>query len=271
MKKDIKYIFCDLDGTLLTDDKYLSEKNIVAINKVKEAGIKFVIATGRMPYLIDQIMNVTGKEEDEYAICANGAVIYQGNGTIISSKPIDSNCVEAIKSVARERHIGLFVSNEKCVRCYNQSVIETTKVEKHITLVELNDEQLDEFTSVPIYKMSLIHSDPQILNDVSKYLDRVANGRIKQAKSSITTVEIVGDGCTKGEGIARFCEMQNVDLDEVIVIGDNMNDMSMFMKAGCKACPANGCEQIKEMANYIAKNDNNNSAVAEIIEKFILN
>ena len=270
MKKDIKYIFCDLDGTLLTDEKYLSEKNIEAINKAKDVGIKFVIATGRMPYLIDQIMNTIGKE-NEYAICANGAVIYQGNGKVINSKPIDSDCVESIKLVARERHIGLFASNEKCVRCYNQNVIETTKVEKHITLVELNDEQLDEFTSVPIYKMSLVHSDPQILNDASNHLDRVTNGRIKQAKSSVTTVEIVGDGCTKGEGIARFCEIQNVDLDRIIVIGDNMNDMSMFMKAGCKACPANGCEQIKEMADYIAKNDNNNSAVAEIIEEFILN
>ena len=270
MKKDIKYIFCDLDGTLLTDDKLLSNENIKAIAEAKSNGIQFVIATGRMPYLMEFIMNEIGME-NEFAICTNGAIIYQANGKVINSKPIDKNCVEAIKKVSKDRHIGLFVSNEKSIRCYNRSVIETTKVEKHVVLEELDDEKLDLFTREPIYKMSLVHPNLQTLKGASVYIDVVTNGRVKQAFSSVTTIEIVGDGCTKGDGIRHFCEMQNIDLNQTIVIGDNMNDLSMFIKARYKACPANACKEIKDIADYIAKKDNNNSAVAEIIEEFILN
>ena len=64
--------------------------------------------------------------------------------------------------------------------------------------------------------------------------------------------------------------MAKLDKEQVIAMGDNYNDESMIREAGLGVAVKNAVDAVKNVAQYITENDNNNGAVAEVIEKYIL-
>ena len=72
-----KLIVCDLDETLLDSEKKICQKNIDAIKKAREMGVKFIPATGRGYTCIDYVLNTLDLYdlEGEYAISTNGAIV----------------------------------------------------------------------------------------------------------------------------------------------------------------------------------------------------
>ena len=268
METQIKWIFCDLDGTLLNDRKEITQENIEAISLVNSKGIGFSIATGRMPNMISKEMEFV-TSENGYAVCTDGAIVVKSDGTILRKKVIEKKTAFSIIDVAKKYGTGLLISNDAGIFCYDKSIIEKSKDRWHIPLIEINDEELSKMVCNPIYKISLVYPGHQYLEIAKEYLEIVTGKGVSCAFSTDVTVEIVAKGCTKGQGIKDICRINGIDLEDIIVIGDNMNDMSMFVEAGYTACPSNACDKIKEISDYVAIKDNNNSAVSEIINHFL--
>ena len=89
--------------------------------------------------------------------------------------------------------------------------------------------------------------------------------------SSDTLLEINHAGDSKGCGIKKICELTDVNIEDTIGIGDNHNDISMLETVGLPCCPANAVDEVKRICKYISPYTNNESAVADIIEKFVSN
>ena len=267
-KTQIKWIFCDLDGTLLNDRKEITQENIKAISLANSKGIGFSIATGRMPSMMLQEMKTIGTEND-YAVCTDGAIIIKGDGVVLSKKAIEKKTVLTIFDTARKYKMGLLISNDDGILCYDKTIIEKSKDKWHIPLIEVNDDKLDGLNNESIYKISLVHPNHKYLETAKEYLETITDKGVSCAFSTDVTLEIVTKGCTKGQGIKDLCNTRGIDIEDIVVIGDNMNDMSMFTEAGYTACPSNACDEIKKVSDYVAVKDNNNSAIAEIINYFI--
>lgn len=269
---NIDYIFCDLDLTLLDDDQKITSRNLEIIKKAKSQGTRFVITSGRMPFLINKIQEELGYDDNDYAICANGAILKRYNKEIIFKHDISLKDAQTIQMIAQKYNLGLFVSNINDIYCFNASLIMQGQ-KKHITIKELDKKQLTYFLMKnEIYKISLVHPfDFFLLKMVENELYKLCGNEISMAFSDKTTIEIVAKGRNKGQGIKDFCQYKDIDLKRTLAIGDNLNDISMF-DVTCYSAAPNNCEKaIKDKVAYVAKNNNNNSAVAEIIEKLILN
>lgn len=269
--KNIDYIFCDLDLTLLDDDKKISSKNLEAIKKARLQGTRFIITTGRMPFLVKRLQEELEYDNDDYAICANGAILKRYNGDILFKYSIDLKDAQILQMMAEKYNLGLFVSSINEIYCFNASIIRQGQ-KTHINPDELNGEQLSNFLiENEIYKISLVHpSDFSLLKVAEEELNVLCGNNISKAYSDKTTIETVGKGRTKGQGIIDFCKYKGTDLKRVLAIGDNLNDVSMFDVAYYSAAPSNCEKDVQDKVAYVAKNDNNNSAIAEIIEKLVL-
>ena len=264
----IKSVFCDLDYTLLTDSKELLVDILISINELRKQGRDFIICSGRMPFLIKNIANILKLSSKDYIVCANGGIVCNGQGKPIMSYPIEKKCVGKILNYAIENKIGLFVSSINEINCINKETIELTKIEGHVKLNEISHKDMVKFVESDIYKMSLVYPDYSFLHQVQDYLRNVGN--LSSAFSSKTTVEIVNGNRCKGKAVLDIMEMKNIKPDEIAVIGDNMNDISMFEVTENCYCPKNATEEIKVKSNYISIKSNNESAVADIIWKKIL-
>ncbi|MGN1405923.1 MAG: HAD-IIB family hydrolase, partial [Erysipelotrichaceae bacterium] len=77
-----KYIFCDLDGTLFDDNKKISDANLKAVEKARQAGVKFAVCTGRLPFcFVDYIKPLVSEDY----ICANGSLVHFNNRDIVDN------------------------------------------------------------------------------------------------------------------------------------------------------------------------------------------
>ncbi|WP_311492006.1 HAD hydrolase family protein, partial [uncultured Anaerococcus sp.] len=98
-----------------------------------------------------------------------------------------------------------------------------------------------------------------------KFGDRTA-----QVKSTRFFYEIMPLGLSKGSSILEACKIFGIDKEDVIVFGDEMNDMSMFEVAGTGVAMGNAVDPIKKLAAYVTKS-NNEDGIAFYLENFLLN
>ena len=123
-------------------------------------------------------------------------------------------------------------------------------------------------TNNDINKIVVVDKDLQYLDELRKRIDNIPG--VETTKSDIDNIEIGGDGSSKGNGLKFLANYYGVSLEECIAIGNDENDISMIKCAGLGVAVKNARDYIKEYADYVTERDNNNGAIGEVIEKFIL-
>ena len=93
--KDRKILFVDLDGTLLTDSKEITQENLAAIRKATEQGHAVVVTTGRPLYSTERLLGKLGLTSPGcYAITSNGAMIYDsGEKKVLFQTGVSRDCL----------------------------------------------------------------------------------------------------------------------------------------------------------------------------------
>lgn len=267
-----KILFVDLDGTLLTDDKIVTERNRTAISKMLQEGHYLVLATGRTiesGRIVARELGLT--MPGCYMIAFNGAVIYDCSADRVLLKrslPID---------VVQE----LFERAEKAgiyIQTYNNTDIITTRHTKELDWYK-DKNQLSYKLSENV--LDLLEEEPQkaLLIDL-KSRERLEKFQKKNAKwekgkcSSFFSCDEYLEYCpidtSKGSGVEHLAKILNMPLECTVAVGDEENDISMIRKAHIGVAMKNAIPAVKEAADYITENDNNHDAIAEVIEKYIL-
>ncbi len=277
-----KMIVVDLDGTLLNDAKQVSEENINLIKRAyKEKGIITVIATGRPLVYVKEICKIYGNYFANYIIASNGATIKN-----IETNEYIENIVFSNEEVLALRDIYL---EEKvdCMMVYTDEVVITeakdigniglsanqgeTKVENIKEAIKNNSN---------IVNLCLMRGEASALKRVIEKVNKIdgietpviCSYLYKTEENTFETkyIDINKSGCSKKNAIHTLADKLGIKQEEIIVMGDGGNDISMFECAGLKIAMANAEEYLKEKADYITTSNNENG-VAKAIAKFVFN
>ena len=125
-----------------------------------------------------------------------------------------------------------------------------------------------ESTEENIHKLVAIDSDLGYLERLRKKIE--GSTKVGITKSGIDNIEIISRGNSKGNGLKALADYYRIPISECIAVGNDENDKSMIKAAGLGVAVSNARQILKESADYITKNDNNNGAIGEVIKKFIL-
>ena len=270
----MKLIVCDLDETLLNDEKKISKRNLEVIYHAQELGHKFIVATGRGFTYIDHILDelhVLGKE-NEYVISNNGAILTQNNSSIplyFEGIPIDLTL----------DIINFGFKNNLCVQVFTIQDVYAFNVgedERDVLLsyksdaIILDDHNIDFLKEMDIVKIMYQNLDTNYLMSLEDKFEEELKNKINISYSSHRYMEFNKKGVNKGSALLELLKHLDMNLNDVIAIGDNYNDLPMLELAGIGAAVKNALPAIKEKCNYISEYSNNESAVADIIERFVL-
>lgn len=284
----IKLIASDMDGTLLNEKMEVSDRNIQAIKDAEKNGIEFLIATGRglgeaKPFLRNHV--------HPGFITLNGAEVFDSKEKLISSNPIsEASQKEVIKyfhkydvyfevitdkgifSDDREKRVSnlanLLVKLNPSTT-YKQALRDT---QERVKMMPMNFvDNYDHILDNPEYKiMKLIgfnEHEHRILAPMKKEITKNIKD-VVVTSSSPNNVEVNSINAQKGIALLQYAKSKNISPDEIMAIGDNLNDYSMIRDAGVGVAMANAIPAIKEIAQV--ETDNNvNDGVAAIIEKTI--
>ena len=267
-----KIIACDLDETLLDDRHEVSARNVQAIQKARELGVHFVPATGRGYNSIGNTLQDLGLQEkqDEYVISFNG-------GAITENK--DSRLME-LSGISFEEAREIFargLNYDVCIHIYTQHEVyvynfvqsERDYLAGHMEVKEIFAHDIEFLRGQEIVKALYMNTDQEYLRRIESELKDVT-GDMDVSFSSNRYIEFNRRGVNKGKGLLKLAELLGVDPADTIAIGDNFNDLSMLRAAGLGIGVRNAAEGIRDYCDFITQATNNEHAIAEVIEKFVL-
>jgi len=264
-----KLIATDLDGSLINDNEEISERNQQAINKAIEAGVLFVTATGR-PFMNTGIVR-DFLSKDMPFIVLNGAEIYMGKSEkLLVEKFLDFELAHELFEQGQERGVSQIIWTGTQMWT-NRICDETVRYQHRAKCKEILP--LTDFTTLKdqnknISKMQWI-VDPDNVKALSSEMSSHFGDRLTCASSLVYLLEFIGNNCGKGIALADLGKLFGIDRTKMIAIGDAYNDVCMIKYAGLGIAVGNAPDDIKAEADYVTVS-NNDDAVAEVIERFIL-
>lgn len=266
-----KIIFCDLDGTLLDDNKNIPEINKDLINKAINMGCKFVISSGRSNMSIDYYNKYFGFDKIEnYAVAFNGAYIYRTDTNAkIAEHLVPSHCGIKALNLCRKFNVDIMVYRDELL-WYDTPSNKIDLYVKRNMIKSIKVDNLDSIVTKPVSKVIIIGDRSELLNVEKEVYSSGINNIMTTFFSADILYEFNPLNIDKGTGLAELCKILNINIEETIDIGDNYNDLSMIKAAGIGVCCANGENEVKACADYVTKSNNNEGAVAEVINKFVI-
>lgn len=284
----IKLIASDMDGTLLNSKMQISQKNIAAIKKAQANGIEFLIATGRAPAESRKLVESAGLQTG--FINLNGAMVFNTAGKLMVKEPIKTEkALEIIHLLANTGYYFEIItaqhvySNSRMRRIANFAHLVTGLNKnisfKHAVSVAAGSDQVLKVNFVKNYRdlisqpnfevMKLIAFNDQGEKAFHQVKQQLADlGGVVVTASGANNIEINSLRAQKGIVLMDYAKLKGYKEDEVAAIGDNLNDQSMISMAGTGVAMANAIPQIKALASFITKN-NNEDGVAYAIEHFL--
>lgn len=256
------FLCTDLDGTLLRNDKTISDENIKAIEFFKSEGGIFTFITGRMPFYSSNIYNCV--KPNAPIGCVNGGALYDyQEKKYIWSCVIEQDVIEMIKSIDENfPDVGILVNtfNETYFCKENQTMQNFRQITQLPNLV-CDYEKVRE----PIAKIIFGSDDEEELSQIQKtLLNHPLSEKFSYIRSEKLLFEILPKGIGKGTAFAKLIEYLDLDKNKTIAIGDYDNDISMFNVAKIGIAVANASINACEAADYVTVS-NEEHAIAKVI------
>ena len=260
--------FSDLDGTLLNDQKIITEKTFYTLKKWCEKGNKLVLCSGRA---LDSILHVFETLDLDfpgiYLIGCNGGEIYDcSSQKLLLRRTISYDNLLKIFSIAEQFNIH--------IQTYSETHIITKKEGNELayykrvihTPVLITDDLLSHLPKEPCKCLAIELSD---LEQFEKFRQRVIKElgqELPVIYSNPNYIEIFPIESGKGSSIRWLCNYLGIPLENSLAAGDEMNDISMIETAGLGIAMCNGRETVKKIADIVTNYDNNHDGLSEILE-----
>ena len=282
MKKDIKIISLDLDGTLLDSQKRLSDGNRAALEEAAAKGVHIVPTTGRffgmMPQAVRDLPFV------RYAITINGAQVYDretDNAIVREEIPLDM-ALDIIRLLDGYDVIyDCYRSNWGWMTESLQAKAEDYATDAHYLKMvrefrnpvpELKEYLKSTAAEGDVQKVMLFARNTPGSESVTKAItDAVAERfpSIKTTSSTWNNLELNISTAHKGNSLKRFAEHLGYTLENCMALGDGTNDLSMIEAAGLGVAMSNAHPLVLAVADHVTAS-NDEDGVAKAIRDFVL-
>lgn len=263
-----KLIAVDMDGTLLREDKTISNRTKAVIRKAADQGVKIVLASGRpLAGLERYLEELDLLGEDEYVMSFNGSVIQNANTKeVISKNVLKGSDLKALYKLAQSLNLNIHAFTSQGLVTPKMS--EYTVVESNINQIPVHIVDFDTISDEEdVIKVMFVDPQP-VLDEAIKKLPAAVYEDYTVVKSAPFFLEFLSRQSSKGTGVKALADYLGIRQEEVICIGDAGNDLDMIQFAGLGVAMANAFDEVKEAADYITKS-NEEDGVAHVIEKFI--
>lgn len=288
-----KLVAIDLDGTLLNSYGEVSEATRNALQKAKNQGVEIVLASGRPISSTESLAIELGV--DNYLISGNGSAVFDiKNQKVIYDRFLSKEQVLKIAKLCEKNSFfyNVYTEDEVIASSLNYNVLfyhkeNLKKIEEkrtHINVVQNIEKYIEESGKEKFLKITVCDESQFIFNSIMKRLKMIEDIDVletaymskKKIKSGTEDVniqyfytEITNKNVNKWSAIEFLLEKLNINKEEVLTIGDNMNDIEMIQNAGLGIVMGNSNPKMKEIAKEIVS-DNNSEGVLEAFNKFIL-
>lgn len=265
-----KIFFADLDGTLLNDAKKITASTYETLKEWTQKGHKLVLCSGRA---MDSVIHVRetlglGNFPNMYLIGYNGGEIYDcETKTLLHRNALSMEAVKSCFRIAKQYDIH--------IQTFTDTHILTEKEDEELrfykkaihTPVILTDNIFDHLDKEPCKCLAISLTDPQRMIDFSSAITQELGQEVTAMTSTPYFIEMFPASSGKGSSVNWLCRHLNLPLSNALAAGDEMNDISMLQASGTGIAMKNARDFVKEIADVITDEDNNNDGLVPILKQ----
>lgn len=280
----IKLIASDIDGTIVGMDNAVCVDNLKAMEDISKSEVNFAVFTGKTYPIIKQECT---QFNAEYGIFGNGnQIINLKTGEEIYKKNLDQEDLNKCVRLAKQNNLHLHVYTEDEIiteellymDLRNCKIKQETNNDLLITVVEDIEEYLKNDNIKPVLKAVI--SSQNNLTSVAEQIEKDSNvtayripkyGRYKDMviNKEYEYLDIVPKNTNKSKALKILQDYLELNNDEIMAIGDNVNDIDMIRNSGVGVAVGNAYDEIKKVAKYTTQSDVEHGAFAEAIYKYV--
>lgn len=265
----IKLLAVDIDETSVNSRHRMTNRTKEALEEVIRKGIFVVPVTGRC---LEGLPAKFRELDISYFITSNGAKVYDWlNQEVLYRRLIPNQVACEVLQICQESNLGLAVHTEG--KCYDNTRLQQIyrqlayfgdfKFHRRISDLHSWAQELRK----PLEKIQVFSFHQEELEELKR---KFANfPMLELALSTSGYIEITHREAKKGIALEQLCKHLEIPMEDVMAIGDNVNDASMLSKVGLPVAMGNAKEEIQQMAKYVTAS-NDEDGVAQAVRKWVL-
>ncbi len=264
--KKIKLWITDIDGTIVNTKNEISELMQNTIQKVKESGVKIVLASGRMYDGIKPIADMLGL--DTPIVCYQGAMVKQ-NDKVLWQSSVKNEIAREIIQYLRDKKIHTNLYNNDILLVENDDK-RLMKEYTHGRFVEYEVvKSFDDVELKNISKLLAIIEDEDLLYSIQNDLREKYKNELTVVRSHQKYLEITDKNASKGCALRFLMEHFDIKKDEILASGDNDNDIDMLEVVDHSIAMGNATKDMKKCAFEVCAHVDDDGLV-EILNRYLL-
>jgi Cof subfamily protein (haloacid dehalogenase superfamily) len=266
-QRDIRLLLADVDGTLVTQDKVLTEAAKAAARALHDAGIVLAITSGRPPRGMSMLIEPLALKG---AIAGfNGGVFVNPDLSVIESHTLDpATAKETVKLILGQGlDAWVYTEEEWLIRDK-----EAPHVARETWTVKFDAKVVASFTDAHLahaVKIVGVSDDVDLVAACEKLAQNTLGEKASAARSQPYYLDVTNPQANKGTVVATLSKLLNIPPAQIATIGDMPNDVLMFRKSGFSIAMGNSSDEVKAQASAVT-GSNENEGFAKAVGKFIL-
>ena len=264
--RTISLVLADVDGTLVTKDKVLTDRAVRAVRRLRERGIRFAVTSGRPPRGMNMLIEPLDIVEPIAGF--NGGLFVKPDLSIIEAKTLSRAAADRAVAILREHGVDVWVySGEDWL----VGDAKAPHVDREQWTVKFAPTVTDDFEHAleAAVKIVGVSDDLELMKRVEKAAQDGLGDSASAARSQPYYLDITHPDANKGGVVLALERMLGVKPSEVATLGDQPNDVLMFRKSGMSIAMGQASDEVKAAATHTSDSVED-EGFAKAIERYVL-
>ena len=265
-KPQIELVLADVDGTLVTPQKQLTDRTIAAVRALKDAGVKFAVTSGRPPRGMQMLVQPLSLSLPLAAF--NGGLFARPDMSVIEERSIDPALVTPIVALIGEHGLDawLYRGADWLLRDPDAA-----HVEKEADTVRFAPTVVEDFDAITEGVVKIVG----VSDDLASVAEAEADARAKfgdhvsAARSQPYYLDVTHPDANKGAVVRYLSREYDIPASSIATLGDMPNDVLMFAHCGLSIAMGNASSEVQRAARRVTAS-NDDEGFAKAIERFVL-
>jgi hypothetical protein len=265
--RDIRLVLSDVDGTLVTKDKVLTDATIAVVRELRAKGIALAITSSRPP----RGLRMYVKPLDlEVAIAGlNGGLYVNPDLSVIESHKLDLATAKATVKLMSEQGLGVWLYTQDDWLVGDKA---GPHVAREAWILQFDAKVVPDFGDTDLAKAVKIvgvSDDHALVASCETLARKTLGAKASVARSEAHFLDVTNPQANKGAVVGVLSKLLNIPAAQIATLGDMPNDVSMFRKSGLSIAMGNASDEVKAQATEVT-DTNENDGFAKAVQKFVL-
>ena len=266
-KGKISLLLADVDGTLVTKDKILTDRAVAAVKALEKAGIKFAVTSGRPPR--GMAMLIEPLEITTPIAGFNGGAMVKPDMTVVEEKTLPPEVARDTIKLMRDGGLDAWLYTAKDWFILKR---DAPHVDREAWTVKFDPTVVKEFADADLDKAVKItgcSDDLKLVEEIEKEAQSKLGDHVSAARSQPYYLDVTHPHANKGDVVETLSKELGIPKAEIATIGDMPNDVNMFRKGGYSIAMGNASDEVKQQASAVTASFDD-EGFAKAVETLIL-